>query len=349
MNDQPRKGPRHATPDEDFPTRVRAYWDRARDSVGENRSVAGVSAAAALVLIIAVTWAVVSAGGSGDEGTEEAGADVDPTSAAPEPSVSVSVSPSPSPSPVYVPAEDGDGGGGGGGGGDESEPEGGGGGDASVPSEVFDLGNWKVTLPVGDDGDPTEIVQPELDGYSHEDYFTVADSGDAIRFRTPVNGVTTENSSYPRSELREMEPGGGDEIEWDASSGEHAMTLRAAFTHLPEEKSEVVAAQIHGGDDDVTALRLEGSELWITDGDETNFHLVTDDYELGTVFEFSYAVSDGEIAVYYDGELETTLEHDGSGYFKAGAYTQANCENSSPCSEDNYGEVVVYDLAVSHS
>ncbi|WP_335988848.1 polysaccharide lyase family 7 protein [Glycomyces sp. MUSA5-2] len=347
MDDQPRKGPRHATPPEDLPTRMRTHFDRVRDSFGENRSMAGVSAAAALVLIVAVTWAVVSAGDSGADETDEAGAETETTSPEPDPSVSVSVSPSPSPTPVYVPGDDGD---------DGADAEDGGGsgassgGDAELPSEVFDLANWKVTLPIGDDGDPTEIVQPELDGFSDDEYFTVADSGDAIRFRTPVNGVTTENSSYPRSELREMEPGGGDEIEWDAGSGEHVLTVTAAFTHLPAEKSEVVGAQIHGGDDDVTALRLEGSELWLTDGDETNFHLVTDSYELGTVFEFSYVVSDGEIAVYYDGELQTTLDYDGSGnYFKAGAYTQANCENSSPCSDDNYGEVVMYDLAVSHS
>jgi hypothetical protein len=227
---------------------------------------------------------------------------------------------------------------------------GGGGGDAEIPSEVFDLSSWKLTLPVGDDGDPTEIVQPELDGFSDDQLFTVTESGDAVRFRSPVNGVTTENSSYPRSELREMEPGGGDETEWDAGSGTHTMTVRLAFTHLPTDKPEVVGAQIHGGDDDVTALRLEGSNLWLTDGDTTEYHLVTDAYELGTVFEFTYKVSDGEIEMYYNGDLETTLENDGSSnYFKTGAYSQANCDKSSPCSEDNYGEVVIYDLSVSHS
>ncbi|SOD63720.1 Beta-glucanase, GH16 family [Streptomyces zhaozhouensis] len=224
-----------------------------------------------------------------------------------------------------------------------------GGGGAELPSRVLDLSDWKVTLPTGDDGDPTEIYQPELDEFAHDPYFRVGDSGDTVRFRAPVNGVTTGGSSYPRSELREMEPGGGDEIEWSSTSGTHTMTVREAFTHLPEERPHVVGAQIHGGDDDVTVIRLEGSELWITEGDTRHHHLITDDYELGTVFEVSYVVSDGEIEVYYNGELETTLDHsDSTNYFKAGAYTQANCGNSSPCDEDNYGEVEIHELTVTH-
>jgi hypothetical protein len=229
--------------------------------------------------------------------------------------------------------------------GDPGDP----GGGAELPSEVLDLSDWKVTLPLGEDEEPTEIFQPDLEGYSHDPFFTVTEAGDAVQFRSPVNGVTTGGSSYPRSELREMEPGGGDEIEWDATSGTHTMTVREAFTHLPNDKPEVVGAQIHGGDDDVTALRLVGSELWVTEGDTVEHHLITDSYELGTVFELKYVVSDGQIEIYYNGELETTIENSGStNYFKAGAYTQANCDKSSPCSDDNYGETNIYELNVTH-
>ncbi|WP_226961380.1 MULTISPECIES: polysaccharide lyase family 7 protein [Streptomyces] len=224
-------------------------------------------------------------------------------------------------------------------------------GAAQLPSDVLDLSDWKITLPTGEDEDPEEVTQPELDDYEHDAFFTVVetDSGDAVRFRAPVDGVTTGGSSYPRAELREMEPGGDDEIEWSSTSGTHTLTVREAFTALPEDKPHVVGAQIHGGDDDVTVVRLEGTELWITEGDTAHHHLITDDYQLGTVFEISYVVSDGEIEVYYNGELETTLDHDDdTNYFKAGAYTQANCDNSSPCDEDNYGEVVIHELTVDH-
>jgi hypothetical protein len=54
--------------------------------------------------------------------------------------------------------------------------------------------------------------------------------------------------------------------------------------------------------------------------------------------------------VYYNGERETTISHDGdTNYFKAGAYTQANCGNSDPCDSDNYGEVHISSIKVTHS
>ena len=60
-------------------------------------------------------------------------------------------------------------------------------------------------------------------------------------------------------------------------------------------------------------------------------------------------VSDGQIKAYYNGALKTTISEDfDTGYFKAGAYTQANCTNSKPCSKDNYGEVKIYGLTVTH-
>ncbi|WP_461009191.1 polysaccharide lyase family 7 protein [Streptomyces capparidis] len=229
------------------------------------------------------------------------------------------------------------------------DPGNGGGGEAKVPADVLNLTNWKQTLPIGPSESPTEIKQPQLDSYSHDPYFKVTSTGDAVQFRAPVKGVTTSGSSYPRSELREMTNGGTTNAAWSTTSGTHTMTVREAFTHLPNNKPQVVGAQIHGGDDDVTALRLDGTNLYITNGDDSRYHLVTSNYQLGTVFEVKYVVKDGRISVYYNGSLRTTLSHsDSTNYFKAGAYTQANCTNSSPCSTDNYGEVRIHALSVTH-
>jgi hypothetical protein len=68
------------------------------------------------------------------------------------------------------------------------------------------------------------------------------------------------------------------------------------------------------------------------------------------VFEAKFVVSGNQIKAYYNGNLVTTISKCFSrAYFKAGAYTQANCTNSSPCSSSNYGEVIIYSLSVSHS
>ncbi|WP_063856834.1 chondroitinase-B domain-containing protein [Streptomyces cyaneogriseus] len=224
-----------------------------------------------------------------------------------------------------------------------------GGGSCAFPADVLDLTNWYIGLPVGEAESPTNVYQPELATYKHDPWFVTADDCSAVRFRAPVNGVTTSGSSYPRSELREMTDSGTAKASWSSTSGTHTMVIDQAITAVPEERPYVVAGQIHDASDDVTVFRLEGSRLYITDGDTSHHHLVTDAYRLGTRFQAKFEVSDGETRVYYNGALQTTLSRDYSGaYFKAGAYTQANCGNSDPCSEDNYGEVKIYGLNVTH-
>lgn len=221
--------------------------------------------------------------------------------------------------------------------------------ECSYPAEVLNLESWKVTLPTGSEGDPTEITQPDLAEFSEDPWFVPNETCDGIRFRAPVNGVTTSGSSYPRSELREMTDDGSDEASWSNTSGTHTMEIDTAVTHLPQDKEHIVVGQIHGGDDDVTVFRLEGSKLYVTKGDDSNYALVTDDYKPGTRFKAKFVATDGKIDAYYNGNLAATVEVESeTSYFKAGAYTQANCENSDPCEAGNYGEAVLYGLNISH-
>ncbi|MCI0384967.1 polysaccharide lyase family 7 protein [Streptomyces sp. CNQ085] len=218
------------------------------------------------------------------------------------------------------------------------------------PAQQLDLTNWKVTLPTGSGGSPTEIKQPALETFSASPWFTVNSRCTGVQFRSPVNAVTTPNSSYGRAELREMTDNGTKNASWSATSGTHTLTFRQAFNSLPDDKPHVVGAQIHDGDDDVTVFRLEGNSLYITKGNDTHHKLVTSNYQLNTVYEGKFVVSNGQIKVYYNGVLQTTIAHTASGnYFKAGSYTQANCGNSSPCSSSNYGQTSIYKLKVTHS
>ncbi|MBV1855148.1 polysaccharide lyase family 7 protein [Catellatospora sp. NEAU-YM18] len=225
----------------------------------------------------------------------------------------------------------------------------GGGGDC-VPADVLNLTNWKVTLPTGASESPTEIKQPALDGYSVDPWFKATSGCDAVQFRAAVNGVTTSGSGYPRSELREMTGNGATNASWSSTSGTHTLIVNEAFTTLPATKPHLVGAQIHDSADDVTVFRLEGSSLYITNGDTPHHKLVTSNYVLGTRFEAKFVVSGGQVKAYYNGVLQTTISKNFSGaYFKAGSYTQANCSNSSPCSSSNYGQVLIYGLTVTHS
>lgn len=193
----------------------------------------------------------------------------------------------------------------------------------AYPSSILNLTNWKITLPTGSSGSPTEILQPKLATYS-DSHFGV--SGSHVLFTAPCNGVTTSGSSYPRSELREMKNSGKDKASWSNKSQTRTLDLDMAFAHLPSNKPHVVGGQIHGADDDITVLRLEGSKLYVTKGDDPHWQLITASYVLGTRFTFQFKARPGGIDFNYNaGAWTHTLSGNYYGcYFKAGCYTQSN-------------------------
>ncbi|WP_210586113.1 polysaccharide lyase family 7 protein [Streptomyces sp. GESEQ-35] len=225
---------------------------------------------------------------------------------------------------------------------------------AACPAPAAAIGlskAWKLQLPLPtSSGSPQEVKQPALATYNSSPWFTTKSTCDAILMRAAVNGATTSNSGYPRSELREMTADGSGNASWPSTSGTHTMVFDEAITHLPKEKPHVMAGQIHDSDSDVTSFRLEGTSLYITSYNTTHYKLVTSNYQLGTRFQGKFVAHDGKVDVYYNGALKATVAAEfSSGYFKAGDYTQANCTNSAPCSSSNYGEVALYSVKVTHS
>lgn len=207
-----------------------------------------------------------------------------------------------------------------------------------LPSAVIDLSMWKLTLATGKSGKPDEIKQPKLATYQHSDWFDTV-PGPAVKFRVPQDGVTTPNSKNTRTELREMKPGGSSNASW--SSG--TMEAELAFIELPPGKPHVVAMQIHDSEDDVTVLRLEGTDLWTTNGDNTHGKKIMSGYQLGTYIKVKVVASGGSIKWYLNGnEVASLSKKVSGGYFKAGAYQQAGNSGS------GFGEVHFKSLTVSH-
>ena len=216
------------------------------------------------------------------------------------------------------------------------------------PSDILNLTNWKIQLPIGDEESPDEVKQPALDTYKVSPWFVPAADCQSVLFRAAVNGVTTSGSGYPRSELREMN--GSSNAAWSSTSGTHTLVVDQAVLQLPNDKPHLVVGQIHDGEDDVSVFRVEGTSLYVTNGDTTHHKLVTSNLQVGTRFQVKFVVSGGQIKAYYNNTLQTTISKSFTGaYFKAGAYTQANCTNSSPCSASNYGEAKLFGVTVTHS
>lgn len=226
----------------------------------------------------------------------------------------------------------------------------------SYPAQILNLTNWKITLPVSTEKDsarPLEIKQPELAKYSLDPWFIVNPGGAGVVFRAPVNSPTTSGSKYPRSELREMVNNGKDKASWSSSEGTHTMTIDQAITSTPKVKKHVVAGQIHDDSDDIIVFRLEFPKLHVNVNGK-NEKVLDANYTLGKRFSVKFEVNQDKTNVYYNGSSTPDYVLDRSysnAYFKAGAYTQSNCEReglADLCRSDNYGEVIIYQTSVTH-
>ncbi len=222
----------------------------------------------------------------------------------------------------------------------------------SYAAQVLNLTNWKLQLPTAKpDGSPgvQEIKQPQLKTYRNPPYFFAQSNCDGVGFMAPVNGATTTGSSYPRSELREMTNNGQDQMAFSSTVGTHKFNVLLAFNTLPKVKPHLVGVQVHGGTFDASAFRLEGKNLWITNGDNAHWYLVTNNYSLNTRFLAGYEVGGGQIKAFVNGRQVTSFPSTfTTGYFKTGAYTQANCTNSTPCNSTNFGKTFVYAMSATH-
>jgi hypothetical protein len=218
----------------------------------------------------------------------------------------------------------------------------------TLPSRLLNLTNWKITLPIETShaGNPDEIKQPELDGFEHQEYFHVTGARDGVLFKAHCGGATTSGSGYPRSELREMTNNGRDHASWSTTMGTHTMEIRQAITHLPVAKPHVVAGQIHDANDDVIVFRLEGSKLFI-DENGNDGPVLTTNYRLGDIFTVKFVARNRGVDCYFNGQFIYTYAVSTSGcYFKAGCYTQSNTSRGD--APTAYGEVIIYDLSVTH-
>jgi len=218
-------------------------------------------------------------------------------------------------------------------------------GTPQVPGQLLDLTDWKLTLPTGQEGKPEEIVQPALSSFTDE-FFRLNEARDGVVFTATAGGVTTSGSSYPRSELREMN--GQELASWSNTTGTHTLRLREAVTLLPAVKPHVVAAQIHDADDDVIEVRVEGQRLLVQYNDGDDDATLDPAYTLGTPYDLEIAAADGHIRVSYNGTQKADIVTSGSGwYFKAGSYVQSNLSRGD--APDAQGQVVLYALQVEHT
>jgi hypothetical protein len=226
----------------------------------------------------------------------------------------------------------------------------------AAPSGNFNLSDWKITLPVDQNGSlsGTAVEVQDLNGYQNSKYFYTGSDG-AMVFYAPVNGATTKGSSYARSELREMN--GSAKAAWDLSKGGF-MSATLEVDAAPNRDGiggRLVVGQIHGQDDELVRLYWEnGTVYFVNDqagagNSETKFTLkdstgATPDVSLDERFSYTINAKDStlEVDVYADGkvyESSTTINpvwQSDTFYFKAGTYLGANETNGSGAGQTSF-------------
>jgi hypothetical protein len=220
-----------------------------------------------------------------------------------------------------------------------------------APGGNYDLSHWKLTLP---DDDASEVANAELRAGYASRYFHLADNG-AMVFMAPAGAGSTENSNYPRAELRELLDPTDDNRNWHGA-GFHQLRASARVLRAPSTQ-KIIVGQIHGFDArPLIKLQWEKGRLKAL----IKRHPKGSNEDIGHKFAtpvgndlFSYAIEvrDGVLAVEVNGERiehdfyrEDPAWRDVGFYFKAGAYVQDDEEDGA----DDVGEVQFTQLSVRH-
>ncbi len=225
-----------------------------------------------------------------------------------------------------------------------------------APGGNFDLSVWSLQLPIGSPGSPTTISPAQLKGatgYSNPSYFWTDKNDGSMTFWAPEKGVTTPNSNYARSELREMNANGS-AADW-ALAGSHKLS---ANLRIPAVTRNVTVGQIHlgtGGSSTKPLLELYYKPSGdISVGIENSpaggqtLHSITN-VPLGTRWSYTVAVSGGNTIKLTVNGATTSYPIPSSFnpyhmYFKAGSYNQSSSDSTA-----NGAKVKFYSLTVAHS
>ncbi|MFD7992167.1 polysaccharide lyase family 7 protein [Streptomyces mexicanus] len=224
-----------------------------------------------------------------------------------------------------------------------------------APGGNFDLSTWELQEPVGSPGSPTTIPSSRLqgpDGYQDAYFYTDTRDG-AMTFWAPEKGVTTPNSHYARSELREMNRD-GTAANWSLT-GTHRLS---ATLRVVSVTSNVCVGQIHlgtGGTSTKPLLELyyhaNGDIVLGTENSPSGgqtLHTVGH-VSLGKTWRYTIGVSGGNtIDVTVDGSTThypiASSFQQYKQYFKAGSYNQSSSDSTT-----KGARVAFYGLTVSHS
>ncbi|MBB6459695.1 polysaccharide lyase family 7 protein [Flammeovirga kamogawensis] len=235
------------------------------------------------------------------------------------------------------------------------------------PYDILNLQGWKLNAFSGTLNSPKFVDNtPNLDTYSNDNWFFT--DGEWVSFKCYAGYPTSSGSGNPRTELREMNSSGSDEIEWDGDSGTNRMEWKVRVDQLPSS-GKVCFGQIHGPSDtydDVIRVQFQGDPNqssgavrlkimgWVTEkNDDNEGDFIDGNWTVGGEMHFRLIFENTNVVLYNissSGSATEIYRFNGCGsngnYFKAGTYLQSMKGKSLDTSD--FGQVSISYLNITH-
>ncbi|AYV83948.1 MAG: hypothetical protein Hyperionvirus14_37 [Hyperionvirus sp.] len=231
------------------------------------------------------------------------------------------------------------------------------------PSTYFALANWELDTPIAS-GTGVVIIPGSTLTKGFTDTYFYSSPDNSMTFMCPVNGATTPNTHYPRTELRET-PVDGD---WPLLTGTHTLKATCKVSKFPAPLTPlkgIYIGQIHGDNDSHNPQLVK--LLW-TPTNEITVQIQEDadpstekTYSLGHVpalgqeIDYEIIITTGKLTVTVtpkstnkSASMTATYKNkywtEQTYYFKAGNYLQETDKSST-----DYGVVQFYALTATHT
>lgn len=211
--------------------------------------------------------------------------------------------------------------------------------------------HFKLQTAFAGYGDIVEVLESDvvLGWNTSPQFMTVTDSygRPGVQFMVNVAAPTTDGSSFPRTELRELDTDGVTLYGFNPQSGTHYLRGRTKITNLTVTKPTVIFGQCHNASSDIIALCSQLNSgtglvnlLIRINGTASSIPKMSSNYTVGDEFDWMIQfTSSGYWAVYYH-DMNTPfydsvahaalgltgITYTGSAdcYFKAGCYSNTN-------------------------
>jgi len=200
----------------------------------------------------------------------------------------------------------------------------------AAPGANFNLSSFDLQLPVASGSGVKTETGAQLEAGYTDAYFFSGTSNQMV-FWAPVTGATTANSSYPRSELRQVSPS-----DWKLTST-HTMNAACKVTKVPSN-GRVIIGQIHGnatGSEVCKLLWNVGAvEFHYKDDSRVEHAINLGNFSVGAALTYTIKCANKVITVTVNGKsgshsYTASMWQGDTYYFKAGSYCQDNTGTSS--------------------